>query len=455
MSKSSDPPPVPKYRKHKQSGRAIVTLSIRQGDQITRRDVLLGPHGTPQSYQEYNRVVSEWLASNGTAQPPPLAAAGGAAAVTVGELIVRFFEKHVQTYYRHADGQPTTEPENFRQALRSLKALYQDLPVREFTPPKLRTWQLEVTKPMRTVLDPLTGEPRQVRGWARSNANKHIARVKQMFKWGMGEPIEPDSLHMIVPPDVYTALSAVSGLKKNRCHARETEKVKPVPEIYVAAVLPFLSAQVRAMVQLQILTGARPGEIAGMTSAQIDTTGKQWVYRPAHHKTEHHDVVREIPIGARARGVLEPFLKRELSAYLFSPKEAEAQRLAALHALRTTPANEGNRPGYHDSTRSGQPRRMLNDFYSVDSYRGAVERACDKADRWAKGARVIGNDERLVPRWHPHQLRHNAATKIRAEFPEFALEAAGAVLGHKTVSATLIYAERNARLAELVASKIG
>jgi hypothetical protein len=45
---------VPKYRKHKQSGQAIVTLN--------GRDHLLGPHGTKVSKREYDRLVAEWLA---------------------------------------------------------------------------------------------------------------------------------------------------------------------------------------------------------------------------------------------------------------------------------------------------------------------------------------------------------------------------------------------------------
>ena len=44
---------VPKYRKHKQSGQAIVTLG--------GRDHLLGPHGTKTSKAEYDRLIGEWL----------------------------------------------------------------------------------------------------------------------------------------------------------------------------------------------------------------------------------------------------------------------------------------------------------------------------------------------------------------------------------------------------------
>jgi len=45
---------VPRYRKHRASGQAIVNLS--------GKDFYLGPHGTKVSHQEYDRVVAEWLA---------------------------------------------------------------------------------------------------------------------------------------------------------------------------------------------------------------------------------------------------------------------------------------------------------------------------------------------------------------------------------------------------------
>jgi hypothetical protein len=52
--------PVPAYRKHKQSGQAIVTLT---NGLRSRRDVLLGKFGTKASRQEYARVIAEWESS--------------------------------------------------------------------------------------------------------------------------------------------------------------------------------------------------------------------------------------------------------------------------------------------------------------------------------------------------------------------------------------------------------
>jgi integrase len=70
-------------------------------------------------------------------------------------------------------------------------------------------------------------------------------------------------------------------------------------------------------------------------------------------------------------------------------------------------------------------------------------RGLDPADRDAP---------RLVPRWSPLQLRHTAATAIRARF---GVEAAATVLGHSKVETTEIYAEKNRDRAEQVVREIG
>jgi hypothetical protein len=46
---------LPKYRKHRASGQAVVTLC--------GVEFYLGPHGTRVSCREYDRLVGEWLAA--------------------------------------------------------------------------------------------------------------------------------------------------------------------------------------------------------------------------------------------------------------------------------------------------------------------------------------------------------------------------------------------------------
>jgi integrase len=52
-------------------------------------------------------------------------------------------------------------------------------------------------------------------------------------------------------------------------------------------------------------------------------------------------------------------------------------------------------------------------------------------------------------RFHPHQLRHSAATRLRKKY---GLEAAQVILGHQT---TEIYAEKNIEAATRVMADVG
>lgn len=54
--------------------------------------------------------------------------------------------------------------------------------------------------------------------------------------------------------------------------------------------------------------------------------------------------------------------------------------------------------------------------------------------------------------WHPHQLRHSAATEIRRRY---GLEASQAVLGHSELGATQIYAEVNLNRAREIMAESG
>src|SRR4051794_35075590 len=92
---------VPSYRRHKQSGQAIVTLTDGQGG---RRDVLLGKHGTKVSRLEYARVIGEWEAGG---RGLVVARAAGPD-LSVNELAVAFL-RHAEAHYRDPDGKPTNE----------------------------------------------------------------------------------------------------------------------------------------------------------------------------------------------------------------------------------------------------------------------------------------------------------------------------------------------------------
>jgi integrase len=164
-----------------------------------------------------------------------------------------------------------------------------------------------------------------------------------------------------------------------------------------------------------------------------------------------------ILFGPKAVRILKRYLTgRRTDSPLFSPAEAEARRRAVLHEARATPMSCGNRPG---TNRAARPKRTPGDHYTVDSYRRAIQRACDVVDRVkreeyeATSGEVAPPDMRFVPRWHPHQLRHTYATRVRARY---GLEAAQILLGHSSALVTdAVYAERDMAKAQMIAEKIG
>jgi integrase len=186
------------------------------------------------------------------------------------------------------------------------------------------------------------------------------------------------------------------------------------------------------MIQLQLLTGMRPGEVVVMRGCDLNMTGPVWTYLPKSHKTAWHGHSRTIYLGPRAQEIIQPWLKLDTQAYLFSPREALAERNATRSQTRKTylPAK-----GARKTTRNR--KRAPRDRYSEDTYYKAIARACQRAG---------------VPHWHPNQLRHNAGTTLRSQF---GIETARIILGHSGVNATEIYAEADRQQAIDVMKQIG
>jgi integrase len=195
---------------------------------------------------------------------------------------------------------------------------------------------------------------------------------------------------------------------------------------------------IAAMIELQWLTGMRPGEVCIMRPCDIEIRNKdEWVYRPHTHKTEHHELDRRIPLGPKARAIVERFRSREISIYMFRPAEVVAERLAAKHAARKTPMNQGNKPGVRI-----KGTQKFAECYTDDTYRKAVHRAVTKANKGGAN----------LPMWNPNQLRHSYATRVRERF---GIEAASDGLGHTNVEMTTVYAERSMQRMMDVAKAIG
>jgi integrase len=174
-----------------------------------------------------------------------------------------------------------------------------------------------------------------------------------------------------------------------------------------------------------------------------------WKYTPTAHKTAHKGYKRTIYFGPQAQEVLSSLLKLDLQAYLFTPADAMAWRNARQREKRDTPMTPSQQRRADAATSRIRKHKVK---YDRTTYARAVSRGADRANAWEKCGRVVGNDVVLVPRWHPHQLRHTAATTYRREGD---FESAKIILGHRTDSMTQRYAERDSRKAEEIVSKIG
>jgi integrase len=385
---------APKYRCHKASGQAIVSI---QG-----HDFYLGPWNTKASKLEYDRIISEWLAAG--RQLPTLV--GIADDLTVVEMLARYKKFAVEHYRR--DGVPTGEWDNIRYSIEPLLRLYGRTLVRDFGPLALKSLQAQMaaTRLSRGVI------------------NSRIAKIKRIFRWAVSE--------QLAPPSVVTALATVMGLQKGRTSAYETKPIMPISDEVVEKTLPYLPEVVADMVRFQRLTGCRPGEVCVLRPHDVDRSGETWQYVPASHKMEHRDRQRIIFVGPKAKVVLTPYLLRAADAYCFSPEETDRRRKAKLRAKRKTPVQ----PSQVDRSKP-KPRRKPGGRYNKGSYGLAIRRACVKAG---------------VECWSPNRLRHSAATEIRSRY---GLEAAQTVLGHARADVSQIYAERDHALAAEIMQKIG
>ncbi|HEX4609346.1 MAG TPA: site-specific integrase [Urbifossiella sp.] len=392
---------TPTYSQHKQSGRGRLIWTDTAG--VRHEKLLPGPFGSEESLTAKARLELELATS-------PTRSVTDAEDISLAEILAAYLT-HATKYYVDAEGNPTKELENMKSAIKPVRELYAETSAATFGP-----------KALAAVRQHMVGL-----GWCRTLVNHQIDRVRRAVKWAASEEL--------IPVTTYQSLCTLTGLRRGRTEARESEPVKPVADEVVMATLPHLPHHVRVIVELMTYTGMRPSEACGLTLDRLDRGGDVWLYRPEKHKTAHHGKGRVIPLGPNARGVLATFLTGrdpDPTTPIFSPRRAREERFARLRASRKSKVQPSQL-----SRKKLKPQRQPAEVYTPRAVAHAVAVAAEKAN---------------APHWHPYQLRHSYATKVRKLH---GLEAAGAALGHTRMSATEVYAERDEQLAVTVAEKIG
>ena len=143
---------VPAYRKHRASGRAVVTLS--------GQDFYLGPHGTKVSKAAYDREVAEWLARGRR----PVDRSGDGVEISCVEVIAAY-KRYAEGYYRK-DGKVTSEVPAILSAAKFVKDMYGRESANAFGPLKLQAVQQSMI----------------MAGWCRKSINKQIQRIVSWTK---------------------------------------------------------------------------------------------------------------------------------------------------------------------------------------------------------------------------------------------------------------------------------
>lgn len=397
---------IPSYRFHKASGQAVVVLHGKSH--------YLGVWDSPESYAKYEQTIAEWLVRD--KQPPTAvsAACTTSAAITVGELILRYF-RFAEGYYP-PDGDTTSEVRSIRESLRIVRRLYSTTPAALFGPLAL--------KAVRQAMIDL--------GWCRTHINHQVNRVRRMFRWGVSEEL--------IPSSVYEALRSVPGLAQGRCGVRESKPVEPAFWEQIEAIKPFCSRPVGAMLDLQYLAAMRSCEVRAMRTIDIDRSRPDvWLYRPGSdqehgkHKNAWRGQDRVVILGPQAIEVLTTWLRpEEPEAYLFQPRQAVEDRNVKRRAERKSRRT----PSQLARKKKRNPKRQPGQCYKSTSYAHAVARACAKAGI----------------KFRPYGLRHGRKMDIESNASS---EAARAVLGQKSIQATQHYGKLDLKRATEVMVKLG
>jgi len=338
-----------------------------------------GVAGTPEANRNYMRFVNDLTKEPPLSPPPPDAGASvgtaGAGNILVAELCDAFLKYAVKA-------KSPSDYSNYKTACEGLLR-YAGSTTAEFDAFMLL----------------------QVQGgfveadYARTHCNKLVNFCVHIFKWG--------EVRRLVPPGKSVQLQAVEPLRSGA--ARETEERTEVPDEVVEQTLPYLLPVYRAFVRILRSTGARPSELCRMKVSDIDRKDPEtWIYKPKHHKTARSGKRRIIAFGREEQANLLPYLGKEPSAAVFSPKDAVSEHKKLRRDMRTTPVAASQK---RDEQRKQHPQVKFNEHFTVGTIGLALQRTILKANRELQ-------PDQQIQSWTLYQLRHAFLTEMTERYDE-------------------------------------
>lgn len=348
---------VPKYSVDK-NGRAFT--------KVDGKFISLGRADSPDSKLRYAALLSDVAQGKSFARRREPTTGQG---FLVSELCVRFLTDYAYQRYTKVDGTPNDEVRCFKCVIRILTDLFAMTPANEFQALRLRTVRQKMIE----------------KGWARKWINKQVARVRLMFRVAVSWEM--------VRPDVLASLQSVPPLSVGESSAPETEPRTAIPDADLEAVRQVLQERHRDVLDLLMLTGARPGELINLTTGMIDRDDDIWRANLRHHKTAKKGKTRTLYFVPSAQLILRKYLKANPNERMFPFQRQE--------------------------------------------FSETIKRACERAN---------------VKPFTPHGCRHTVATRLA---DEMGIEAAQRLLGHSEAAMTQHYSKGAEKQAIAAAKSLG
>ena len=306
--------------------------------------------------------------------------------VMLADLAEAFLEDRRFRYVDEHTGQLTSSFFKSQAAIKRLLAMFADFRAKAFKP-----WHLQA------IVNDMERKQMGVR-----TISEFIMRIKMMYQWGETNRMTKTKWRLALE-SVKTPKASPNGAQKSKPHMRIDRSV-------VEQTLPHLPLPIRQMVMLQLETGCRGEHVTNMRLCDIDMSDQDvWMWTPMRDKTGNTSA---IPMTQQAMQIVVEASKRPDGSF------------AGTNEFLFRPCD------------SPKATRIKSDRYNSNTYRRAIERACDR----------LG-----LEKWTPHRLRKQRGHEIGNEF---GTDGVRAMLVHKSMKMADFYSEDRSEAGKALARRL-
>ncbi len=308
------------------------------------------------------------------------------------------------------------------------------------------------------IVEAICKEAAETQRWNITTVRKIIASCRDLVKYGQVRRMFPRGLVDEIGMSHYNRI-----VKKYRDRIRDPREMKTPGDFEIEKVCQATNPVLRTMIIIANQTGMRPSELTNLNKQEINTA--TWEYVPKKHKTAGKGHVRSVFLNEICIEALEKlqdvrpdagnnyyFTVREARAFndwekhqkkftpemlkLLAGSQSHAKVAKKLGVGRATVRNWRHQTKEHEKTLHSLWKNMTirgTELFDKEKFYRHLERACEKAG---------------VEFFSPYSFRHKVGQEVR---DQHGIEAASAILGHKQLNTTEIYAKKAAVLAQNIA----